>query len=200
MLFRLRLWVVSKKEKEKKGGGMRLIEWCAVRTKSDLNRRNRVIAVEVRRWVKRWVGRYLHLPGVCTRLGLTGAEASLSTMTFFWNPWAAWQAWQGAQATSPPALPDLGGRGEDRRVESPTFWIRFSEASWATALGAPKASPFCVVLLALIGRPGWFSDCVFLAVSRSTASPPVLFSSPSFDHETSPSHNPLLVCCSLDHP
>lgn len=100
---------------------------------------------------------------------------------------AAWQAWQGG---GPPArLPDLG--------ESPTLG--------SDSPNPQKVSPFCVVLLALIGRPRRFSDCVFSAVSRSTAASPVLFSLPPpqlqsasvrLPRSRKPTHPP--ICCSLD--
>lgn len=68
---------------------------------------------------------------------------------------------------------------ERRRARAPHLDPILRTRLGRCQIRAPKTSPFCVVLLALIGRPQWFSDCVFFAVSRSTAASPVLSSSSS---------------------
>lgn len=112
-----------------------------------------------------------------------------------------------ARRGSPPACPNW-----EKQKVGPTLG-RISEPGWPAPLRAPPNVPFCVVLLALIGRPGDHGLVFrlrFLAVSRSAAASPVLcVLVPSFsfglclcicfclDQEPASCIAPP-VCCSLD--
>lgn len=87
-------------------------------------------------------------------LGWKGGQVPLGPGCQLGAPWASSGilGQRGSMAGWQPAFPIR---------ETPPHLDPILRAQLARPAPSPQIVPFCVVLLALIGRPRWFSDCVF---------------------------------------